>query len=126
LMFQISNLTPIVGFGPEDEQLSFLPLCHIAERSFSVFLPLYAGPVVNFVEGLDTVPENCIVSPQELDKKGGTTVLKFDNQARFEDRVRANKLLFDSRQYGMRLSPHIYTNKSDIDCLIDCIKQHLT
>ncbi|MBL4739841.1 MAG: AMP-binding protein [Sneathiella sp.] len=58
LMFQISNLTPIIGFGPDDEQLSFLPLCHIAERSFSVFLPLYAGTVVNFVEGLDTVPEN--------------------------------------------------------------------
>ncbi|MEH6405275.1 MAG: AMP-binding protein [Sneathiella sp.] len=58
LMFQISNLTPIVGFGPDDEQLSFLPLCHIAERSFSVFLPLFAGSIVNFVEGLDTVPEN--------------------------------------------------------------------
>ncbi|MBL4667383.1 MAG: AMP-binding protein [Sneathiella sp.] len=58
LMFQISNLTPIVGFGPEDEQLSFLPLCHIAERSYSVFLPLFSGSVVNFVEGPDTVPEN--------------------------------------------------------------------
>jgi len=58
LMFQISNLTPIVGFGPEDEQLSFLPLCHIAERSFTIFLPLFSGSIVNFVEGLDTVPEN--------------------------------------------------------------------
>ncbi len=58
LMFQISNLTPIIGFGPEDEQLSFLPLCHIAERSFTIFLPLYAGTIVNFVEGPDTVPEN--------------------------------------------------------------------
>ena len=58
LMFQISNLSPIVGFGPTDEQLSFLPLCHVAERSFSVFLPLFSGSVVNFVEGPDTVPEN--------------------------------------------------------------------
>jgi len=58
LMFQISNLTPIIGFTSEDEQLSFLPLCHIAERSFTIFLPLYAGTIVNFVEGLDTVPEN--------------------------------------------------------------------
>ncbi|MFT6099054.1 MAG: selenocysteine lyase/cysteine desulfurase [Arenicella sp.] len=74
---------------------------------------------------LDAVPENCIVSPQELNKKGGTTVLKFDNQGKLEDSMRANKLLFDSRQYGMRLSPHIYTNDSDIDCLIDCITQHL-
>lgn len=58
LMFQISNLTPIIDFGSEDEQLSFLPLCHVAERSFSVFLPLFAGSVINFVEGADTVPEN--------------------------------------------------------------------
>ncbi|WP_169569894.1 AMP-dependent synthetase/ligase [Sneathiella limimaris] len=58
LMFQISNLTPIIGFGPDDEQLSFLPLCHIAERSFTIFLPLFAGTTVNFVEELDTVPEN--------------------------------------------------------------------
>ncbi|MBE7637911.1 AMP-binding protein [Sneathiella sp. P13V-1] len=58
LMFQISNQTPLVGFGPDDEQLSFLPLCHIAERAFTIFLPLFSGSVVNFVEGLDTVPEN--------------------------------------------------------------------
>ena len=58
LMFQISNLSPIIGFGPTDEQLSFLPLCHVAERAFSVFLPLFSGSVVNFVEGPDTVPEN--------------------------------------------------------------------
>ena len=58
LMFQIANLTPIIDFGPDDEQLSFLPLCHVAERSFSVFLPLFAGSVINFVEGPDTVPEN--------------------------------------------------------------------
>ncbi len=58
LMFQIANQTPLVGFGPEDEQLSFLPLCHIAERAFTIFLPLSVGSTVNFVEGLDTVPEN--------------------------------------------------------------------
>ncbi|MAL77717.1 MAG: long-chain fatty acid--CoA ligase [Sneathiella sp.] len=58
LMFQISNLTGFIDIGPEDEQLSFLPLCHVAERSFSVFLPLFAGSIVNFVEGPDTVPEN--------------------------------------------------------------------
>ncbi|MCG8492965.1 MAG: long-chain fatty acid--CoA ligase, partial [Sneathiellales bacterium] len=58
LMFQISNQTPLVGFTPEDEQLSFLPLCHIAERAFTIFLPLFSGSTVNFVEGLDTVPEN--------------------------------------------------------------------
>src|SRR5690606_30847685 len=58
VMFQISNLTGFIDIGPNDEQLSFLPLCHVAERSFSVFLPLFSGSVINFVEGPDTVPEN--------------------------------------------------------------------
>jgi long-chain acyl-CoA synthetase len=41
-----------------DELLSFLPLCHIAQRTASVFNQLLAGYKINFVEKLDTVPEN--------------------------------------------------------------------
>jgi long-chain acyl-CoA synthetase len=42
----------------EDEILSFLPLCHIAQRTASVFNSLHTGFTINFVEELDTVPEN--------------------------------------------------------------------
>jgi long-chain acyl-CoA synthetase len=42
----------------DDELLSFLPLCHIAQRSVSVFNSLYSGYTINFVEDLDTVLEN--------------------------------------------------------------------
>jgi long-chain acyl-CoA synthetase len=42
----------------DDEILSFLPLCHIAERNLSVFNPLRVGYTINFAEGPDTVPEN--------------------------------------------------------------------
>ncbi len=45
-------------FVPEDEVLSYLPLCHIAERQFSVFLPVRYGYTVNFIENVDTVMEN--------------------------------------------------------------------
>ena len=41
-----------------DELLSFLPLCHIAQRTASVFNQLLAGYKINFVEELDTVPDN--------------------------------------------------------------------
>jgi long-chain acyl-CoA synthetase len=41
-----------------DELLSFLPLCHIAQRGVSVFNPMLTGYKINFVEELDTVPEN--------------------------------------------------------------------
>jgi long-chain acyl-CoA synthetase len=40
-----------------DELLSFLPLCHIAQRS-AVLGQLLTGYKINFVEELDTVPEN--------------------------------------------------------------------
>ena len=43
---------------PSDEILSFLPLSHIAERMFSVFLPIRFGYTVNFTESPDTVMEN--------------------------------------------------------------------
>jgi long-chain acyl-CoA synthetase len=41
-----------------DEVLSFLPLCHIAQRTVSAFNPLIAGYKINFVEEMDTIPEN--------------------------------------------------------------------
>ena len=41
-----------------DEVLSFLPLCHIFERLFTVFMHIRHGYVVNFTENLETVPQN--------------------------------------------------------------------
>jgi long-chain acyl-CoA synthetase len=47
-----------VPLAPEDELLSFLPLSHIAERMFSVFLPIRFGYTVSFTESPDTVMDN--------------------------------------------------------------------
>ena len=41
-----------------DEVMSFLPLCHIFERLFSVFGHITHGFTVNFIENLDTVTDN--------------------------------------------------------------------
>ena len=47
-----------------DNVLSFLPLCHIFERLFSVFIHLKFAYIVNFVEKPDTVTQNMMeVSP---------------------------------------------------------------
>ena len=43
---------------PEDEVLSYLPLCHIAERLLSLIDALAAGYVVNFGEGGETFPQD--------------------------------------------------------------------
>jgi len=58
VMFQMISSVNAFQLGDQDELLSFLPLCHIVERGFSVHLPLYCGATVNFVEQADTVPEN--------------------------------------------------------------------
>lgn len=42
----------------DDEFLSFLPLCHIAERIVTVFHQIVNGSVVSFAENLDTIAEN--------------------------------------------------------------------
>ena len=49
---------------PSDNVLSFLPLCHIFERLFSVFIHIKFAYIVNFVEKPDTVMQNMMeVSP---------------------------------------------------------------
>jgi long-chain acyl-CoA synthetase len=58
ILFQLGYPDLIARLGEGDEQLSFLPLCHIAERTASAFYPLESGATVNFAESLDTVPEN--------------------------------------------------------------------
>jgi long-chain acyl-CoA synthetase len=58
ILFQIGYSDFVTEPRPGDQQLSFLPLSHVAERTFSVFYPLYSGATVNFAESIDTVPEN--------------------------------------------------------------------
>jgi long-chain acyl-CoA synthetase len=40
---------------PADSTVSYLPLCHVAEQIYTVYLPMRAGLVVNFAESLRTV-----------------------------------------------------------------------
>ncbi len=58
VIFQLANADAFIALGKNDEQLAFLPLCHIAERTFTAFLPLRSGAIANFAESIETVPEN--------------------------------------------------------------------
>jgi long-chain acyl-CoA synthetase len=44
-----------IGAGPEDSVVSYLPLCHVAEKIFSLFLPMFVGYPVNFSESIATI-----------------------------------------------------------------------
>ncbi len=44
--------------GPDDFILTYLPLCHVAERIFSTWTSVGTGAVLNFAESIETVQEN--------------------------------------------------------------------
>ena len=54
-------ITSIIGaaqtlpVGPDDEQVCFLPLCHILERLITVFIPIGMAATVNLAESPETV-----------------------------------------------------------------------
>ncbi len=41
-----------------DQILTYLPLCHVAERIFSTWTMLAGGPTLNFAESIETVSQN--------------------------------------------------------------------
>lgn len=57
----IESVKPLPDFLPlsgNDQALSFLPLCHVAERVLGFYAAVYHGVVINFAENPETVPEN--------------------------------------------------------------------
>ncbi|WP_182377943.1 AMP-binding protein [Nocardioides sp. WS12] len=44
--------------GPKDLTLSYLPLCHVAERVLTTWYNAGGGTQVNFAESIETVPQN--------------------------------------------------------------------
>jgi long-chain acyl-CoA synthetase len=54
LLWAARTFTTVFDARRDDEVLSYLPLCHVAERLGSVMDALYAGYVVNFGESAET------------------------------------------------------------------------
>ncbi|HEX6147801.1 MAG TPA: AMP-binding protein [Acidimicrobiia bacterium] len=46
------------SIGPDDLILTYLPLCHVAERIFSTWSSVSHGPSLNFAESIETVQQN--------------------------------------------------------------------
>ena len=58
ILFQIASLSQVIPSKSSDEQLCFLPLCHVLERLFSVETQLGFATTVNFAESPETVFDN--------------------------------------------------------------------
>ena len=56
--FAASNAIKLFGVGEDDRLISYLPLCHVAERMFVELASIYAGQAIFFAESLDTFLED--------------------------------------------------------------------
>lgn len=54
----LDQFPPAFDADGEDDKLTFLPLCHVAERVIGQFHALQTGARLNYVENPDTVAEN--------------------------------------------------------------------
>ena len=54
LGFAASNAATLFSLGEEDRLLSYLPLCHVAERMFVELASIYTGQTVFFAQSLET------------------------------------------------------------------------
>lgn len=58
MVAMIEGLSQVLKFHHSDSFVSALPLCHIAERMFSLIFPMWAGCTVNFAESIATLQED--------------------------------------------------------------------
>jgi selenocysteine lyase/cysteine desulfurase len=71
---------------------------------------------------IDSVPRKCLYTPARPASRGGTVVLDFGGQQSAAASALADAgVHFDVRRTGMRLSPHIYTSREDIETVVSCL-----
>ena len=58
ILFQTTLAPDFIRQTADDEILTYLPLCHLAERLFSAWLPIAHGATINFAESPETVMQN--------------------------------------------------------------------
>ena len=82
-------IAPVLGAGPDEQILSYLPLCHVAEKIFSLFIPLTTGCAVHFGEAIETVqsdlrevsPTLFLGVPRIWEKMHASAVLKMQDSS---------------------------------------------
>jgi len=95
-----------------DEVLSFLPLCHIFERLFSVFAQITHGYTVNFIENLDTINDNMreisptvgYAVPRIWEKYLSAVYIKMSDATWFKKLVFAMALKIGKKRASLRMN----------------------
>jgi long-chain acyl-CoA synthetase len=92
--------------GPDDQVLTYLPLCHVAERIFSTWTMVGCGVTLNFAESIETVQMNLreiqptlfFAVPRIWEKIHATILIKL------EDATRLKRMI---NLVGLRLAGYI-------------------
>lgn len=58
MLFMMNTLQNALGVNPEDRQLGFLPLAHVAGRMLYTFSVIQSKSIVHFVENLETIAKD--------------------------------------------------------------------
>jgi len=113
VLAQADAVVPALGISEHDQLLSYLPLCHVAEKIFSLFTPLTAGAVVHFGEAIETVqsalrevaPTVFLGVPRIWEKMHASAVLKMRDSSwlkrtLFNFFVRRGRAIAERRREG--------------------------
>ena len=92
LLAAAEHIGPAWGTGPGDEVLSYLPLCHVAERLISLITAVGYGYVVNFPESASTMaadiveiqPTFFLGVPRVWEKMMATTEIRVQDASRLK------------------------------------------
>ncbi|MGB9629794.1 MAG: AMP-dependent synthetase/ligase, partial [Thermodesulfobacteriota bacterium] len=83
----VDNFFKVLPITQGDSLVSVLPLCHVAERLFSLFIPMKSGCTINFAESIDTLqadmaeisPTIFLTVPRILEKIHSAVTIKMQD-----------------------------------------------
>ena len=74
---------------------------------------------------IEVLYENDLISPLDYNSRSGTMIIHFsENHDRMLQLLNENNVHFDSRSKGIRLSPHLYNTKEQMDSLKSLINDN--
>ncbi len=83
----VDSFFQVLPIAQADSLVSVLPLCHVAERLFSLFIPMRSGCTINFAESIDTLqadmteisPTIFLTVPRILEKMHSAVTIKMQD-----------------------------------------------
>ncbi|MEH6592785.1 MAG: aminotransferase class V-fold PLP-dependent enzyme [Halioglobus sp.] len=106
------SVIPYVLAANSITQLNHLGIDKIREHNIELTEQLITG----------LAPET-LITPAQPSARGGTLVLNFGaRQPKIVERLTSEKVRFDVRATGLRLSPHIYNCAKEMDIVLKCLQ----